>query len=245
MIPEKEAKRPGKNSIHYDLTAPDSLITPRQYEDRQARLDKFQRRAANPKQKNDIFRRHKDRLRIIDAMLALKASPSEIDGIMAVLAVRPWIEKDREKLKRVIAILNDEAPEAAPQKAKRPEPDPLPELEQDEVDSFIAKLSKKSDPFENLWVEDEGCYCFHMPEGIPHFGITANDAVYAKDKTPEPGDLVIMPACSSGRMWIGHFIAFDGETVKLQTQSQTKRLKADHPPLVVTKIKPFREDDDE
>ncbi|MEN3335658.1 MAG: hypothetical protein V7641_5023 [Blastocatellia bacterium] len=219
------------NKPHYDLTLPDSLVTEVQHKERQSRLDKFQRRAANPKASK--YLKHAERLRLIDFLLALKADNAVIDCMMACLHLHTSIV-NRKRLDRALVILKGEEPEAAPQ--QRPEPDPLPEPDQKAVADFIAKLSKQNDPFADDWSDEDGCYAFGVCGGKPEFGIAEDDIMHLKYKTPEPGDLIVLPSTNK-RFYIGYFVAGHGELISMQTRGGLRRFQTENPPLVVTKIK--------
>jgi hypothetical protein len=198
-----------KSHLHHDLTAPDSLITQRQYEDRQARLDKFQRRAANPNAAKD--RCHRDRLRLIDELVNMKTDPLMIDCMIAAWIRTTGSPADREKIKTALSILNGEA---------TTEPPPEPDMEL--VDDYIGYLSQKSDPFEENWSEEDRCYYIAPSKGIPVAGVNVGDSLALKHKTPEPGDLALYPD-SEGRFYTGYYVRSDREHAILQTEKGLRR----------------------
>jgi hypothetical protein len=135
-----------------------------------------------------------------------------------------------KRLERALAILTggeiDERREASPP----PEPDA------ETVESYLSRLSRKEDQFAYEWDDTDQCYYISICGGALWCGIEEGDEMAAKQKTPEPGDLIIVPSGGT-RFYLGYYVASDREFVSLQREEGLRRVPVSSPPLVVTRIR--------
>src|SRR5205085_3324316 len=78
---QKPDRKRGPAALIYDIDAPDSLISPHDFQVRQDRLAKFQRRAAHPKERPNY--RHAERLWLIDFLLQMQTDEKTVDCMVA------------------------------------------------------------------------------------------------------------------------------------------------------------------
>jgi hypothetical protein len=223
---------------HYDLEAPDSLISPKQHQKLMERFDKFLRRAANPKLKGPEYD-HDKRLTVIEALLGMR-----LNGIVTDVALRAvQIHKEKgnvnwPRVSQALDVLNGKTVE------QRREFDPPPEPSAEDVDTFLESLSKKEDPDHKYWDDDAGAYvmCF---SDLEHVGLGKHVRLYCQPRTPQPGDLIVVPSpCKEDSSYIGHFVGFNENYVKIVFGEGIKQVLGRHLPLVVTKVENRSDDDD-